>query len=105
MATDEAMISGLAPGREALIDIVGKSTCGKGETGRNRNATAPESAIATVKSVVAIGLLMKGAEKFIFRYLDPLDSGHLRASAARLGLRFSCASQPNVQRFRQRTNK
>src|SRR5579862_3420435 len=33
VATDEAMISGLAPGRVALTVTVGKSTCGSGATG------------------------------------------------------------------------
>jgi hypothetical protein len=65
VATAEAMVSGLAPGRLALILIVGKSTCGKGETGRNRKATTPESAMAIVISVVAPGLRMKGAEKLV----------------------------------------
>ena len=49
VATDEAMISGLAPGNPAATVIVGKSTCGSGETGRNLKATPPASAIATVK--------------------------------------------------------
>ncbi|MFK4603766.1 hypothetical protein ABIF57_003218 [Bradyrhizobium diazoefficiens] len=32
-ATDEAMVSGLPPGRLAVIWMVGKSTCGSGATG------------------------------------------------------------------------
>jgi hypothetical protein len=56
VATDDAMISGLAPGRFACTEIVGKSICGSGETGNNLNATAPASAIAAVKSTVATGL-------------------------------------------------
>src|SRR5260370_36448533 len=63
VATAEAMVSGLAPGKLAPTLIVGKSTCGKGETGRNRKATTPESARAIVISVVATGLRIKGAEK------------------------------------------
>ena len=55
VATDDAMVSGLAPGKEAFTEMVGKSTCGKGDTGRMRNATAPASAMATVRSVVATG--------------------------------------------------
>ena len=35
VATEEAMVSGLAPGREALTWIVGKSTFGRSLTGRN----------------------------------------------------------------------
>ena len=34
-ATVEAIVSGLAPGREAEIWMVGKSTCGSGDTGSN----------------------------------------------------------------------
>ena len=55
VATEEAMVSGLAPGRPALTEMVGKSTCGSGDTGRMRKATAPASAMATVRSVVATG--------------------------------------------------
>jgi len=36
VATVEAMVSGLAPGREALTLIVGKSTAGRSLTGRRR---------------------------------------------------------------------
>ena len=36
VATDEAIVSGLAPGRPALTLIVGNSTCGSGETGRKK---------------------------------------------------------------------
>ena len=36
LETLAAMVSGLAPGSEALTRIVGKSTCGKGATGSNR---------------------------------------------------------------------
>ncbi len=33
VATDEAIVSGLAPGRDALTKIVGKSTFGRSLTG------------------------------------------------------------------------
>lgn len=36
VATDEAMVSGEAPGSEALTIITGKSTCGSGATGSRR---------------------------------------------------------------------
>jgi hypothetical protein len=62
VATAEAIVSGLAPGNDADTLMVGKSTCGKGDTGRNRNATAPARAMATVNSVVAIGLRMNASE-------------------------------------------
>src|SRR5215471_352493 len=65
VATDEAMVSGLAPGKPARTEIVGKSTWGSGETGRWRYATAPTSVMAMVRRVVATGLRMKGPEIFI----------------------------------------
>src|SRR5579864_8169695 len=65
VATDEAIVSGLAPGRPALTWIVGKSTCGSGDTGRRRKAHIPDRAMARVKSDVATGLLMKGSEMFM----------------------------------------
>jgi hypothetical protein len=36
VATDEAIVSGLAPGSRPCTWIVGKSTCGKGETGKKK---------------------------------------------------------------------
>ena len=33
VATEDAMISALAPGKPASTEIVGKSTCGSGDTG------------------------------------------------------------------------
>jgi hypothetical protein len=63
VATAEAMVSGLAPGKPAPTEIVGKSTCGSGATGKNRKATKPESKMAKVISEVATGRRMKGAEK------------------------------------------
>src|ERR1700683_4334761 len=64
VATEEAMISALAPGRLELTEMVGKSTWGNGETGKTWNAIAPAMAIATVSSVVATGRWMNGAEMF-----------------------------------------
>ena len=64
-ATDVAMVSGSAPGRLADTWIVGKSTRGRGDTGSKRKAIAPASASPIVRSVVATGLLMKGAEMFM----------------------------------------
>src|SRR5215831_15067970 len=66
-ATEEAMISGLAPGNVAMTLIVGKSICGRGDTGRKLKATAPASATAAVNSVVATGRWMNGAERFTTR--------------------------------------
>src|ERR1035441_3875733 len=58
VATDEAIISGLAPGKAAETEMVGKSTWGSGETGSSRNATAPASEMAIIRSVVAFGRQM-----------------------------------------------
>jgi hypothetical protein len=63
VATEEAIVSGLAPGKEAPTPIVGRSTCGRGATGKNRNAITPDRNIAKVISEVATGLRMNGAEK------------------------------------------
>ena len=65
VATDDAIISGLAPGKLAPTEIVGKSICGRADTGRARKATAPDRAIAAVRSVVATGRRMNGEERFI----------------------------------------
>ena len=65
VATEDAMISALAPGSPALTEMVGKSTSGSGETGSTVNATSPARATATVSRVVATGRRMKGAEMFM----------------------------------------
>jgi hypothetical protein len=65
VATDDAMVSGLAPGKAADTEMVGKSTWGSGDTGSSRNATAPASATAAVNSVVAMGRRMNGSEIFM----------------------------------------
>jgi hypothetical protein len=62
VATVEAMVSGLAPGKDADTLMVGKSTCGRGATGSSRKATAPARARAIVSRVLAIGLRMKTSE-------------------------------------------
>src|SRR5438445_226763 len=61
VATDDAMVSGLAPGREAFTWMVGKSTFGKSLTGRNRYANTPKTRIASMTSVVMIGRLMNSS--------------------------------------------
>src|ERR1700675_3149388 len=65
VATDDAMVSGLAPGRPAPTEMTGNSTCGKGATGRNRKASAPDKNRAMVRSVVPIGRRINGAEIFM----------------------------------------
>ena len=66
VATDEAMISGLAPGSAVLTEIVGKSTCGSGATGSLLYAIAPAIRIPAVSRDVAIGRRINGAEMFMF---------------------------------------
>jgi hypothetical protein len=65
VATEEAMISGLAPGKLAFTVTVGKSTWGRGDTGSRKKATTPARNTAMTKSVVAIGLRMKGSDIFM----------------------------------------
>src|SRR5205814_3475115 len=61
VATAAAIVSGLAPGRLAFTEIVGKSTVGKSLTGKRRYATAPTKRIPIMTSAVIIGRRMKSA--------------------------------------------
>src|SRR5207237_6892282 len=90
VATVAAMTSGLAPGRLAPTEMVGKSTCGSGETGSKVNATSPASARPMVSSVVATGRRTKGSERFIAS--DPLLRGSRVKRAG--GLVFAKAKPP-----------
>src|ERR1700730_2795295 len=65
VATAEAMVSGLAPGRMAWTWMTGNSTWGSGATGSWRYAMIPASRSPTARSEVPIGRLMKGAEMFM----------------------------------------
>src|SRR5438128_11485861 len=65
VATDDAIVSGLAPGSRASTLIVGNSTCGNGATGNRKYAIAPASATATVSSVVPTGRRIKGEDRLI----------------------------------------
>ena len=58
VATVEAMVSGLAPGRLAETEMVGKSTLGKSLTGRRQYARMPKASIPNMTRVVATGRLM-----------------------------------------------
>src|SRR5580698_8300588 len=58
VATDEAMVSGLAPGRAALMPTTGKSTLGSEATGRMEYATEPAIRRASERSEVATGRRM-----------------------------------------------
>ena len=84
------MVSGLAPGKFAETWIVGNSTDGRAATGSKRKATAPTSARAIVRSVVATGLLMKGAAMFMRVYpaLGP-SASCFDGTARRLATRFA----------------
>ena len=63
-ATDDAMVSALAPWKLAVTWMVGKSTCGNGATGRNGKETRPTKASAVISSVVATGRRMNGSREF-----------------------------------------
>ena len=67
VATDEAITSGLAPGRVVATVMVAKSIWGNEETGRLKKASMPASVMAMVSRVVATGRRMKGAEMFMRR--------------------------------------
>ena len=58
VATDEAIVSGLAPGSDAETEIVGKSTLGRSLTGRLRYAISPNRRMASMSSVVMTGRLI-----------------------------------------------
>src|SRR5215212_8543272 len=68
-----AIVSGLAPGSDALTRIVGKSTCGRGATGSRPYASAPASTTATAIKLLATGRRTKGRERFIRKTLRPVS--------------------------------
>ena len=61
VATVAAMVSGLAPGNCAVTCIVGKSTCGNGDTGNRLNPSSPASTSPSVSNTVATGRRTKGS--------------------------------------------
>src|SRR4051795_4718732 len=63
VATVVAIVSGLAPGIWANTEMVGKSTCGSGDTGNLKNANMPASASPMVSSVVATGRSINGVDR------------------------------------------
>ena len=65
VATVEAIVSGLAPGRLAETKMTGKSICGSGDTGSSVNATAPARTTDRLSSVVATGRLMNGEDRLM----------------------------------------
>ena len=64
-ATADAIVSGLAPGKLALTEIVGKSIAGRSATGSTRYDITPNTTMPSVMSVVVIGRLMNRAARFM----------------------------------------
>src|SRR5262249_25912617 len=83
VATDVAIVSGLAPGKFAWTEIVGKSTCGSDDTGRSGEASPPARNRPIVRSVVATGRRMKGEEKL----MPAPDPAHAASAGAGSGAR------------------
>src|SRR6201996_2740673 len=73
LATVVATSCGLAPGRVACTEMVGKSTCGSGDTGSLKTATMPAAANPKVSSVVAIGRRMNGVDGSIVQLFMALE--------------------------------
>src|SRR5215212_2190161 len=67
VATAEAIVSGDAPGSDALTLMVGKSTFGRSLTGNCRYAIAPKSRMAIMSSVVMTGRRMKISAMFMIQ--------------------------------------
>src|SRR5689334_8785850 len=65
VATVDAIVSGLAPGRFAETKMTGKSICGSGDTGSSVKATAPASTTERLSRVVATGRLMNGEDRLM----------------------------------------
>ena len=65
VATEEAMVSGLAPGRLAETVIVGKSTFGRSLTGSFEYAKSPATRMEIMTSVVMTGRLTYGSVRFM----------------------------------------
>src|SRR5579862_146606 len=74
VATADAIVSGLAPGKLALTEMTGNSTCGSGATGRKLKASTPESSSAAASNDVPTGRLIKGAEIFMASVSGSLGS-------------------------------
>jgi hypothetical protein len=65
VVTLEAMVSALAPGKDAETWMVGKSTCGSGAIGSIGKLTTPITSNPAANSVVPIGRRMNGSEMLI----------------------------------------
>src|ERR1700675_775326 len=95
VATEDAMICALAPGSEAPTEMVGKSTCGSGETGNTVNAIAPAMAIAIVSNVVATGRRINSADGFM---LAPEVAPDHRPNSCPHFYRLACGRGKNIPR-------
>src|ERR1700743_3370841 len=62
LATVVATSWGLSPGSVPWTEMVGKSTCGRGDTGSLKNATIPAAASPKVSKGVATGRRMDGVD-------------------------------------------
>src|ERR1700731_735735 len=98
VATDEAIVSGPAPGSCAVTSSVGKSTLGRSLTGRKRYATRPNSTMAAMSRLVAMGRLMKPSE--IFKRLAPWRRAGSRDRRNCSG-RGCCGEMPRLHDRRQ----
>src|ERR1700687_1489416 len=67
VATEDAIVSGLAPGRDALTRMVGKSTLGRSLTGSNWYAKNPNTKKAAMTNVVIMGRWIKSSERLKVR--------------------------------------
>ena len=105
VATLEAMISGLAPGRLACTVITGKSIFGSGETGKRPKLTLPSSRIARLSNMVATGRAMKGAERFMAAGRRKLGkSALLPASCTRFLYWQLLAAEPVAQSIKEQVD-
>src|ERR1700722_11225351 len=84
VATEDAIVSALAPVSVAVTCTVGKSTCGKDAIGKYRNAVMPKNAKATISKEVATGRRMNGSDMFIVGplVLRLFEAGRLLAFSA-----------------------
>ncbi len=94
VATAEAMVSGLAPGRLADTLIVGKSTFGRSLTGRRPYPAMPKITTATMMSDVMTGLRMKSSDMLIARCLQAfLDFYNCTGGELHLPVRNYCLTR------------
>src|SRR5438094_505222 len=68
VATADAIVSGLAPGRLAFTVIVGKSTVGRSLTGSRLYAEIPKNRMPAMTSTVMTGRRMNKEEKLMVRF-------------------------------------